>query len=839
MLTAVVVGIILSLVNCTMALSDKDPTLTPFFSDQEWQAMPKSGEFKFSLIDKDGIRVPRQNGRGLMGVSVGFSNADVRQLQYEAPIFAQQGINHVRLGIRPEDGWGWSDWRKLLPELQRMGLSSAWAHWALCTGHDYYARLLELPEGTVNNCDLVTFEDGTEGHFRGMGTLGNIFSPEFQSVVDRIIDHTARQMGSYSTIIGYQYSNEVQFGTGSYDPYARRSWQRFLKSLFGDATPAADSNGDGVFFNSTFGKTYHTWDEVEQFRGDDWKDRRRVLLRDAWIGLSYARFIDHACQRARRTNPDLLTGAMICVPLSPTVDLSLMLSMPNVSASFINTYFCWLGSGLLMEAIGDTYRKPTIASEINMPQGTYAEVRWGALTHLPYLEGFEWFTYSWLPKSAPGEHGGKYGLVDTWTIDSTKQTSGEFTEPYKVVEYNERFAIIPQLAPFVGRLRSGIDRGILWISASGYPRDWLEDHAETGIMRAHVTSDVALALAPNALDLSRYKVIIYRNLQSPCISRDIYRRLQQFVRDGGTVITGAYFIGSEGTWLGEDNARDWWQGMSLARSSRNEEGVTTVRYGEHEFDMKGTFPYLVSAGPAVVTTGEVEDSTGERYPFVLTRAEGQGKWVYINLPFFFQLTEPFDRHIPEKYAQRFDCLREIIATCSGAAPANRYATQWYEGDECVLAIREPRPGGDESEPGPAQGARWPNGDYVMFEVFDLAAEGGKPFTRVTNGRIQPERDLRPKEARLWVVKPYGEPVVMYADGTLKNGAKLESGVYSKGRLAFEFAQRAFISAPERPVSLTVDGKAHPFTYDAQSKIVKIEREGPPARAELVFGAADK
>ncbi len=122
----------------------------------------------------------------------------------------------------------------------------------------------------------------------------------------------------------------------------------------------------------------------------------------------------------------------------------------------------------------------------------------------------------------------------------------------------------------------------------------------------------------------------------------------------------------------------------------------------------------------------------------------------------------------------------------------------------------------------------------MFETFDLKPEGGKPYIEVANGRIGPERDLAPKEARLWVVKPYGKPVMLYADGTLKNGANLDSGTYSKGKLRFRFAQRAFISSPTRPDSLLVDGREHPFSYNEASRLVKIEREGPPADAILSY-----
>ncbi len=807
--------------------------LRPFFSDAERQAMPEKGPFNYKLVEKNGIMVPRLNGRGLMGISAGFSNADPRQLEYEAPILAQQGINHLKMGARPE-GWGWADWLKHQAILQRLGISSVWSYYAMCCEDNYYPRFLGLPDGSLKDVDKATFEDGKTGYFRGMGTLGNIFSSRFLEITDKVIDNANDHFKPFPTVIGYQYSNEVQLGSGSFDPEARASWQEFVKSLFRDNTPASDTNGDGVCYNKTFGTGYQEWSDVEQFRSEECKDHRKKLLRDAWLGLSYARFVDHASQTARKANPDLLTGAMICVPLSPTVDLSLVLSMPHVSAAYINTYFCWLGGGLLMEAIADTYRKPVIASEINMPMGSYDVVRWGALTHLPYLEGYEWFYYSWAPKEAPGEHGGKYGFVDRWTINSMEPLPEGFPGLFKAVTYNERFKIIPQLAPFVGRLNSDFNRRILWISAAGYPRDWLEDHEETGILRSNLTSDVALALAPKPLDLSQYKVIIYRNLQSPCISRDIRRRLEGFVKNGGTVVTGGYFIGANGTWLGEDNKREWWQGLELARGTRSPDGNTTVRFGSNTIPIKGTFEYLTPSDPSVKGLGEVEDSTGAKYPFLLTRKDGKGQWVYVNVPFFFQLTEPFENYSEAKYARRMDCLRDVVNQLTGETLPDRYAPQWYAGPDCVLAIRQEKPGDDVRPSNASTGVKWPNGKYVMFETFDLKIEGGKPFVEVTNGRIGEGYDLKPGEAKLWTVKPYGKPVVLYADGTLKNGAKIESGTYSGGKLKFRFAERAFVSSPTKPKSLTVAGKPCKFSYDSATQLVTIERQGQPADAVLTF-----
>jgi len=130
--------------------------------------------------------------------------------------------------------------------------------------------------------------------------------------------------------------------------------------------------------------------------------------------------------------------------------------------------------------------------------------------------------------------------------------------------------------------------------------------------------------------LTSYKMIIYRNLQSPCISRDIRSKLEQFVKNGGTVITGGYFIGAEGTWLGEDNARDWWRGLRLIRNEPSDQGITTVRCGRYTIDRRGTFQYLVPDSGYTSTCPTSSRSTRlsrtTRPPSMLTEWTASDRW---------------------------------------------------------------------------------------------------------------------------------------------------------------------------------------------------------------------
>lgn len=811
---------------------------TPIFPISERNAMPRNHPFQLSWVMKDGIRVPRIDGRGLWGASGLFSNQPPCQAYYEAPIVAQQGLNNFRLGFRPVDEYNLDVWTKLLGAFEQQGISSMWLAYSM--ENEFIERLVGVEGGSLGQSDYITRENGErKAGFGGAGTLGNMWNPAFIRNSEKMFERATQSL-AFKTVIGFQVTNETYLENGSYDPYARKSWQQFLKALFNDDSPAADTNGDGTFYNKAYGKAFKSWKDVEMFRSDDLQDPGRVLLKDIWLGVSYANYLQRMASVIHKYRPDAMVSPSICVPVSAPVDLSYVASMPDINVSCINTYGCWLGSGLLMAAIANTYGRPAIASEINYPVGGYSEMRWTALTMLPYYEGYEWFGYNQKDGSEPepdemqSEYGGKYGLIDhgmtcEYDGDGDPSCAGEVSV---ATEYDPRFAVLPELAPFVGKLHSDIDKSILWITASGYRPDYEEDHRESELFRANVTSDMAVALKPEALSLQGKKVVIYRNIESPCISRNIYRKLADYVKSGGTVVTGAYYIGKGTTLIGEDNSIDWWNGLKLARNDFTADGDTTIHLDGQSYKVAGTHQYLLPGSGSVKADGEITDSTGAKYPLVFVRNEGKGKWVLINYPMIFRMSEREGGWMQDKYDTRFRILRQIVKKHASVNLPYRFEMQTYAGDGCLLAIKEGEPSGVDLIP-EAKPRFKANVPTTLFEIYEKKLYGGA-FVKPVKGEIEVPETVKSGEAKLWVAKPYGKPVVLYVDGTVKSQGRTDDGAYKDGKLTFTFAERAYISSPKRPKTVEAAGQKMDFDYDESNHLLLVKRTGLPVQATVIY-----
>lgn len=809
----------------------------PVFSMEERNAMPKSRPFEFTWVKKGNIFAPRINGRGLWGSSCQFNNAPLCQAVYEAPILATQGWNNLRLGVRPV-GYTLEDWIEVTRTFDKLGIASIWGAYAM--SNSFIARVLGMEEDALGDSDNIVLENGErKGGFGGMGSLGNPWNPDFLKNSDAMWEKMATAM-QFKSAIGFQVTNEINMANGSYDPYARAAWQTFLRELFQDKTPAADSNGDGAYFNKAYGTAYKTWDEVELFRSADFEDRAKQTLKDIWLGTTYAGYIQRQAAVIHRHKPDAMVGASICAPLSAPVDLSLVCAMPDVNTSYINTYGCWLGGGLLMSAISNTYGCPTIASEINYPIGNYEQMKWTLLTMLPFYEGFQWFCYvnrdgtEPLEEEMVTEYGGKYGMIDQgkkeeFAGDGDPKAAGTVKV---AVKYDERFPAFGQLAPFIGKLDYAVDPSILWISASGYRPDYEEDHRESHMFRAHVTSDMAMMVKPDALSLENRRVVIYRNVESPCLSKSIHRKLADYVKKGGTVVTGAYFIGAGKTIRGEDNSATWWEGLKLARGTFSAEGSTKITIGDETIEVAGTHEYLTATSPNITTIGQITDSTGATYPLAFIRNEGKGKWVLINFPGIFRMSERVGGWNQAKFDSRFRVLRTIVNDCAGVKLPYRYEMQVYPGEKCGLAIREGVPTGTPEVTGSRPTFK-ASGPTVAFEIFQKKVFGG-PFLTPNDGQIEIPEVLGQGEARLWTLKPYGKPIVLYADGTERGHGRTDDGIFQNGQLRFEFAEEAYISSPKRPTAVIVNGAQVPFEYNEADQLLIIRRTGLATEAVVKY-----
>ena len=808
-----------------------------FFSDALYKSLPRSQPFNLTWVNHDGVRAPRINGQGFWGTNCFFSNLPMRTTHYEAPLLAQQGWNNLRLGIRPV-GYNLKDWVEVTRVLGDSGIAAIWSAYGI--HNNFIATILGMEEGALGNSDEIVRENGERRTgFAGMGVLGNPWNPQFLANSDALWSKVSKAMVGRNAI-GFQVSNEIQMENGSYDPYARADWQQFLKTLFGDDAPNADSNGDGTYFNKAYGKSEKSWDEVEQFGSKDLKNPSHRTLKDVWLGATYARYIQRSASLIHKSKPDAMVGASICVPYSATVDLSLVCAMPDVNVSFLNSYGCWLGGALLMADISRTYGRPPITSEMNYPLGNYANVRWTVLTLLPYYEGFQWFGYDLkdgtegLNEEIMSEYGGKYGLIEhgkkaRYDGDGDKTYAGDVAQ---AVSYDSRFLAFTQLAPFAGRLSSKPNDDILWILSSGYRPDYEEDHRESQVFRAGVTSDMAMVLQPGKVDLKKRKVIIYRNAESPCISKELHKKLREYVRGGGTVVTGAYHIGAGNTLLGIENKTDWWSGLEMVRGNYSGDGSTRLQIGDTSLEVPGTFQYLRPNSPDISVDGQVQDSTGASYPLVITRREGKGKWVLVNFPDVFRMGEHRGGFDQAKYDKRFLLLRAIVSKHTGINLPFRYEMQVYQGDRCALAMKEQVPTGLDRIPNSRPRFR-ADKPTVAFEIFEKKLYGGRCI-EPTAGKIEMPCEIDQGEAKLWVVKPYGRPVALYADGTEMSRGRMDDGVFKNGTLKVCFCQEVYISSPSRPSSVIIGSKEVPFDYDAESGLLVIRRSGAPVEATVNY-----
>jgi len=351
-------------------------------------------------------------------------------------------------------------------------------------------------------------------------------------------------------------------------------------------------------------------------------------------------------------------------------------------------------------------------------------------------------------------------------------------KPAKISKFDPAFQVIPELAPFAGRFRVGRP-SVLWITP---------DREEiTNSIDVYSVAESALALDPKCIDLTRFKAVIYQS-DTPCASLEILQKLFDYALKGGVVYIDAYRVGNGLTLHGRDNKPFWWDGMKPA----------------------GKPGYMIAESARLEPEGEIRDSDGVRYPMLFVRGIGTaGKWVFMNGP--------------DVWDVKLQTLRDIVRKHSGIELTDPSEPRVYFGDGCVLAI-----GGESAR---FISIPWQGEKAAVFDVIDHQGA----VVEASNGRIELPGTLEPGKAKLWVVKPYGEPVTLYTDGTLDNAASIDGGKYDGKTLALRFAESAFISSPVKPKSVSVGGKDTAFDYDATRRLLIIHRTGETAEMRVEYG----
>lgn len=572
------------------------------------------------------------------------------------------------------------------------------------------------------------------------------------------------------TASGLQFTADINLVNGSYDADALASWQLFLKKFFQDNSPSEDDNVDSCTFNSTFSTGYGEWSQVPLFTSRELSDRGKRLLVNLWLADSYAAFVDDVGNQVHTDVNHKLRFGLGIDSASPGAVDASVL----LSRKDIDRIYTDSPDALpALSCAAATFNKSIFMRDIKLTPGDYAASLQRALKVLPYAGGAT-FNYGELVKERkPGD-------------------------PAEIAAFDPAFRVIPTLAPFAGKFRTK-RTSLLWI---------LPDGANTSdIIDAYGISESALALDPKCIDFNQFKAVIYRT-SSPCISLEIMQRLFEYALNGGTVFVDAYDIGSGPTLYGRENAHFWWLGMKPGRQTIAA-GSSTISYNNSTWTIPNLTPYLALSEGKFDRSGSVKNSAGATYPLLLIRKLGKsGKWVFINAPSIW------DSHP--------DLLRTIVRNESGVDIPDPSQPRVYQGEGCVLVI-----GGKEIKTISIPCS------WEKAAVFDVSGHEASVI-QSANGRITLPDNIQPDSAELWIVKPYGQPIVLYTNGAIDTAASITDGKFADKSLTFKFAEYAWISSPTRPKSLTIDGKDATFTYDESRHLVTVERKGDPVEAKLEY-----
>lgn len=606
----------------------------PYFSEEFIQSIQNGAPYPLVYSEKDmsGIKVPLINGRGIWGLSIrNGSGKPLNQLRYEASWLHAQGANYVRLS-----GFLGNDPSKILPA---GGVTVPMSHF-----QDVYKTLCDYGIGfSLNHANIVKWqlpgwvdlntlsgvEDmiiGPDGKKTTQHGTGNIYSEKFRNAVIDWQVKAATALTHNPAFRGIQVSNEPWVQVAPRNPEAIDDFRNFCMRYYGDDSPDKDTNGDGHTFNSANSTHYQSWAQVTTFdpnfsidqaalkftgvRTEDWRDTLgtgpQARLMRLWLGDIWGRrYQQVAANAVRHVRDDLYVCASTNGRLDGgEQDLATYASQPSVRALFRNTYDD-PGMSFMAAAVANAYGKPAWHTEFNVywrQDPKKADMMLAAT--IPYINGYEWYASSWNDDTdTKTDWGAKFNIVNYWS--GKPAWAGKKYEEWspddsiaKPAEFDDRWRAFPKFAPFISYF-NGIERAkasrVLWIN--GGPA-FLTTRGM--IFDSHATSDQALTLNPDALDLSHYKLAIYFTPHADhMMSRELYERLTDYVRKGGTLLVNAYQTGLGRDLRGVPNADYFRAGLKPAPESPK---ILAI-YGDQKGHLSYLEPYLVNKLPKSRTTG--------------------------------------------------------------------------------------------------------------------------------------------------------------------------------------------------------------------------------------------
>ncbi len=238
------------------------------------------------------------------------------------------------------------------------------------------------------------------------------------------------------------------------------------------------------------------------------------------------------------------------------------------------------------------------------------------------------------------------------------------------------------------------------------------------------------------------------------------------------------------------------------------------------------------------TFGTIKTSDNKNFPLIFQHNQGKGKLVLINDPEVFKFFRngavlPF-----EQWTKRFDLLNHIAHKTADVNLPNINGLHIYKGKDCLLANYLM----DDYFFTPEAVYPWvvekdkykkaidmqiqcdaPSDKVVVFDAFEQKLVNGPYIECPSNKLTFIAKFFYPKSFHIWVVKPYGTPVCLYADGTLRKTASIDSGFFdpSAKTLTVDLTDYAYISTPFPPKKIMSGGKELKFNFDNNENLLKV------------------
>jgi len=554
--------VILSVVSASWAVPapQRPQELVPVFGEVYRESamlqQPEEMNLHFRVIG--GVEIPFLNeDEGLRGVRVANgAGKPLEQTEYEAAWLRMQGVNHVRTTawrgqqrdlniIEPKTAHSVpiAHWFKYFETLEKYGITF--------TIDNPSVRFRDLagflPESLYAGMDdHIMLEDGKPGYFYGGGATGNIYDPKCIDLFAMKEQLVTRDLLSNKGHVGIQMSNEPLTGA-SYDAQGRLHWQHFLRELFGDSTPGTDSNGDGQTFNQAYSTDYEGWDEVEIFTSGRMDEeggqpaRLKCRLFDYWVGTAWANYQQKMAQAATEMRPELYVAMSSNGYIGGGQDLSTIASLPSVRGLYRNIYvdptYVFYSA-----AVAHAFGKPLLISEANVHYFDSQRIFPFIAASLPYTSAYEWFTMSYRDDSLANAWGLEHNIVNWWIegnwLDKTyPEWKTLDISLYHPAQFDSRWEAFVKFAPFVSRFFASPQEqqsGILWLITS-HPMTY---PSTRGLLyQSHAVTDQAMMISKDVIDLQKYPVVIvFTPVDAGLLYKEIYDKLNTYVRAGGTLI---------------------------------------------------------------------------------------------------------------------------------------------------------------------------------------------------------------------------------------------------------------------------------------------------------------